>query len=302
MKKFTKILVASVLILVMALPFASCSMLFHSNDKLNSIENEMRANGYSVDTTADRYSMSYMLGFDIEKLPVAPVYMLTAYDTYHYEFVLCVFEFESEEGLNESFDMLAGAFNSIYDEIGEARPLYNISTTNNVFVAGVDGAYSIAMDAIHKSTNSFSGIFEDIFDICGEIFDFVEKEIVERIIEAIERDLGITGGEDSFDIYTLEKNLAIAEYEISIDANENNVYLLAQRDNRYISVWQTQDIESAEREYNTLIEMWDEIVDSLNAYGFYNLSYGIRYTESGAIVYYGTQDALYDAFGFNVSL
>ena len=244
--------------------------------------------------------MSYILGFDIEELPYTPVYMLTAYDVYSYNFVLCVFEFESEEYLHKSFDMLAGAFCDLSNEHG--APLYNISTTDNYFVAGMDGAYSIAMDAIHKSTNSFSGIFEDIFDIGGEIFDFVEEEIIEGIIDVIERELGINEGEDVFDIYRLEQNLTSIGYEVKIADSEGSAYLLAIRDDRYVSVWQTQDVSAAEQEYNTMMEMWDAIAQDLNNSGYYNLTYGIRYTENGAMVYYGTQDALYDAFGFAITL
>ena len=64
MKKLTKILVACLVLFAIVFSFASCEML-RTVDKMNEIQNKMYDNGYSVDKTGDRYSMSYALGFEV---------------------------------------------------------------------------------------------------------------------------------------------------------------------------------------------------------------------------------------------
>lgn len=304
MKRFTKVLVACLVLFAIVFSFASCEML-RTVDKMNEIQNKMYDNGYSVDTTGDRYSMSYALGFEVDTLPVSPVYMLTAYDAFNYEFVLYVFEFESEDGLHASYDRLVEAF-SCLDEVGnpildaegnpildvEGNPLYhNISTEENLFIAGTDHAYSLAMDAIHESNSSLGNILGDAIN---GIINFVEEEIIEGIADLIENHK--SGEKPSIDLYETKDKLENAGYKVSFQEGNDSVFLFASSSEGFVSFFESNNESIVTQEYQTMVEMWDEIVSEQNENGIYELTYG----RNGNVVFYGSTNAVYDALGYYI--
>lgn len=290
MKRFTKVLVACLVLFAIVFSFASCEML-RTVDKMNEIQNKMYDNGYSVDTTGDRYSMSYALGFEVDTLPVSPVYMLTAYDTSNYQFVLYVFEFESEDGLHASYDQLVETFNRYHlNEAGEAK-LYNISSEENLFIAGADNAYSLAMDAIHESNSSLGNILGDAIN---GIINFVEEEIIEGIADLIENHN--SDEKPSIDLYETKDKLENAGYKVSFQEGNDSVFLFASSSEGFVSFFESNDESIVTQEYQTMVEMWDEIVSEQNENGIYELTYG----RNGNVVFYGSTNAVYDALGYYI--
>lgn len=257
MKRFTKILTLSLLIIMVAMTFASCGML---GVNLEKVTGRLMDKGYTVYISSDEERLEEMAEYmDIKE----PKVIFSAQN--EDEDMFYAIEFKKSADAKNSFEALEEYFEDYADDYDDLI----CKRKGKVVYCGTKQGVKDALGGLTATLSSID---------LGSLFDFGGSKEDDEI---------------KIDFDKAEAYLEEAGYEVMSSSYNGESYVMAYNDNdEYFYATEYSSEEEADEAYAELEAEWDEMSAEAELEGI-----EVDYGRDGNIVYYGTVDAIKTAAG-----